>query len=81
MGPFSVSSTSIVVAPGGRGVHVDGRNDVAVAFDSRSGKKLWSYRTGSPIWGAAGVTYTLDGKQYVLISSGNTIVAFGLPEK
>jgi len=51
------------------------------AFDSRSGKRLWSYRTGSPIWGAAGMTYVLDGKQYVLISSGNTIVAFGLPEK
>jgi outer membrane protein assembly factor BamB len=49
------------------------------AFDSRTGKKLWSYRTGSPIWGAAGVTYMLDGKQYVLISSGNTVVAFGLP--
>jgi alcohol dehydrogenase (cytochrome c) len=51
------------------------------AFDSRTGKKLWSYRTGSPIWGAAAVTYTLDGRQYVLIPSGNTIVAFGLPEK
>ena len=38
-----------------------------------------SYRTGSPIWGAAASTYMLDGKQYVLIESGNTLVAFGLP--
>ena len=51
------------------------------AFDSKSGKKLWSYRTGSPIWGAAAVTYMLDGRQHVLIPSGNTIVAFALPEK
>ena len=51
------------------------------AFDARSGKRLWSYRTGSPIWGAAAMTYMLDGRQYVLIESGSTIMAFALPEK
>ena len=51
------------------------------AFDARTGKQLWSYRTGSPIWGAAPMTYMLDGRQYVLIPSGNTMVAFALPEK
>jgi alcohol dehydrogenase (cytochrome c) len=51
------------------------------AFDSRNGKRLWSYRTGSPIWGGTGMTYMLDGRQYVLIPSGNTLVAFGLPER
>jgi alcohol dehydrogenase (cytochrome c) len=51
------------------------------AFDSRSGKRLWYYRTGSPIWGGTGTTYMLDGRQYVLIPSGNTIVSFALPEK
>ena len=51
------------------------------AFDSKSGKRLWSYRTGSPIWGAAPVTFMLDGRQHVLIPSGNTITAFALPEK
>jgi len=50
------------------------------AFDARSGRHLWSYRTGSLIWGAAAVSYELDGRQYVLLPSGNTIVAFGLPE-
>jgi alcohol dehydrogenase (cytochrome c) len=50
------------------------------ALDGRSGRKLWSYRTGSPIWGAAAMTYELDKRQYVLIPSGNTLVAFGLPE-
>jgi alcohol dehydrogenase (cytochrome c) len=51
------------------------------AFDSKSGKKLWSYRTGSPIWGAAAVTFMLEGRQHVLIPSGNTITAFALPER
>jgi alcohol dehydrogenase (cytochrome c) len=43
------------------------------AFDSKSGKRLWSYRTGSPIWGAAASTFMLDGRQLVLIESGNTM--------
>jgi alcohol dehydrogenase (cytochrome c) len=51
------------------------------AFDARSGKRLWYYRTGSPIWGGAAMTYMLDGRQYVLIPSGNTLVAFGLSER
>jgi alcohol dehydrogenase (cytochrome c) len=50
------------------------------ALDARNGRKLWSYRTGSPIWGAAAITYMLDGRQYVLIPSGTTLVAFALPE-
>jgi alcohol dehydrogenase (cytochrome c) len=50
------------------------------AFDAKTGKRLWSYRTGSPIYGAAATTYMLDGRQYVLIPSGMTIMAFALPE-
>jgi alcohol dehydrogenase (cytochrome c) len=48
------------------------------AFESKTGKKLWSYRTGSPIWGGAGMTYLLDGRQYVVIPSGMTMIAFAL---
>jgi alcohol dehydrogenase (cytochrome c) len=48
------------------------------AFDARHGKPLWHYQTGAPIWGAAAMTYTLDGRQYVLISSGTSLVAFTL---
>ncbi len=51
------------------------------AFDARTGKRLWYYRTGSPIWGGTGMTYMLDGRQQVLIPSGNTLLAFALPEK
>jgi outer membrane protein assembly factor BamB len=51
------------------------------AFDAASGKPLWHYPTGSPIWGAAAMTYMLDGRQQVLIASGSTLVAFALPRQ
>jgi alcohol dehydrogenase (cytochrome c) len=51
------------------------------AFETRTGKRLWSYRMGSPIYGAAATTFMLDGRQYVLIPSGMTIVAFALPRE
>ena len=48
------------------------------AFDARNGKRLWFYRMGSPVYGAAATTYMLEGKQYVLIPAGSTLVAFAL---
>jgi alcohol dehydrogenase (cytochrome c) len=51
------------------------------ALDSRTGRKLWSYRTGSRIYGAGAMSYMLDGRQYILIPSGVTLVAFGLPDR
>lgn len=52
-----------------------------LAFDSRSGKRLWSYQSGSPIWGSAPSTYMLDGRQYIIMTSGTTLVTFALPEQ
>jgi alcohol dehydrogenase (cytochrome c) len=51
-----------------------------MAFNARTGKNLWFYPTGSPIWGAAAMTYMLGGKQHVLIGSGTSLVAFALPD-
>ena len=50
-----------------------------IAFDSASGRELWHYQTGTSIWGAAAMTYLLDGRQYVLIPSGSVLFAFALP--
>ena len=39
------------------------------AFDARTGKQLWEYRTQSaPV--AGGITYMLDGVQYVAVNAG-----------
>ena len=50
-----------------------------IAFDAASGKELWHYQTGTSIWGAAAMTYMLDGRQQVLIASGSVLFAFALP--
>jgi alcohol dehydrogenase (cytochrome c) len=50
-----------------------------MAFDARSGKNLWFYPTGAPIWGAAPMTFMVDGRQHVVIGSGTTVTAFALP--
>ena len=50
-----------------------------MAFDSRTGKNLWRYQTGTPIWGAGPMTYMLDGRQHVVVASGTTLVSFALP--
>ena len=49
-----------------------------IAFDARTGENLWHYQTGSRIWGPGAITHMLDGRQYVLIPSGGTLVAFAL---
>jgi alcohol dehydrogenase (cytochrome c) len=51
-----------------------------IAFDARTGENLWHYQTGSRIWGPGAMTHMLDGRQYVLIPSGGTLVAFALLE-
>jgi len=50
-----------------------------MAVDARTGKPLWHYPTGQSIWGAAATTFLLDGRQFVMIPSGTTLVAFALP--
>lgn len=50
-----------------------------MAFDSRSGRNLWRYSTGTPVWGAAPMTYMLNGKQHLVIASGATLLSFALP--
>jgi alcohol dehydrogenase (cytochrome c) len=50
-----------------------------MAFDARTGRNLWRYATGTPIWGAAAMTHSLDGRQHVVIASGATLLSFALP--
>jgi alcohol dehydrogenase (cytochrome c) len=49
-----------------------------MAFDAKTGRNLWRYATGTPIWGAAPMTYMLDGRQHVVIASGATLLSFVL---
>ncbi len=50
-----------------------------IALDARTGKDLWHFQTGSPIF-ASPMTYALGGKQYIVIPSGTALLAFALPD-
>lgn len=47
-----------------------------VAYDAASGKPLWHSHIGSV--SNAPITYTLDGRQYLLVATGDTLYAFTL---
>ncbi len=44
------------------------------AFDDRTGKVLWEQNLGSPVSGFP-VTFAVDGKQYVAVTTGPSLVA------
>jgi alcohol dehydrogenase (cytochrome c) len=50
-----------------------------LALDSSNGKTLWHAGSGSQILSSP-ITYELDGRQFVLTSSGGVMFAFALPE-
>jgi alcohol dehydrogenase (cytochrome c) len=45
---------------------------------TKTGKPAWHFNTGQT-WKASPMTYMIDGKQYVGVAAGSTIMAFGLP--
>jgi len=48
------------------------------AFDAMTGKELWRFQVGAPVWGTAAISYMLDGRQYVVIPAGTAVTAFAL---
>jgi alcohol dehydrogenase (cytochrome c) len=56
----------------------DGRGNF-LALDSRDGKTLWHAGSGSYIVSSP-ITYELDGRQYLLTSSGSVLFAWALPQ-
>jgi alcohol dehydrogenase (cytochrome c) len=49
-----------------------------LAMDDRTGKTLWHTTVGANQANGA-ITYQLDGKQYVVVGAGDSLVAFSLP--
>ena len=47
------------------------------ALDARTGKSLWRFQTGAPIF-TAPITYMVDGKQYLAIAAGSALYTFAL---
>ncbi|MFN0104196.1 MAG: PQQ-dependent dehydrogenase, methanol/ethanol family [Bryobacteraceae bacterium] len=50
-----------------------------LALDARSGQLLWRTQTGGAM-SSSPMSYAVDGKQFVAVSAGGVLYAFGLPE-
>ena len=50
-----------------------------LALDSKDGKTLWHAGAGAAM-DSSPITYELDGRQYVMTSSGGVLFAWALPE-
>lgn len=61
----------------GRLVFYGDGNGAFIAADAASGKLLWHFNTGQS-FRAGPMTYTVDGRQYIGVAAGSTILAFGL---
>ena len=89
------AATMALAATGGGLVFGGDVNGRFRAFDDRTGEVLWEINLGSPVSGFP-ITYAVDGRQYVAVStgygrfldltpelrpsSGNNLFVFALPE-
>ena len=67
----------ILATAGGLLFYGDPTGDV-VAADARTGRALWHFPTNGENK-ASPMTYTVDGKQYVVLAVGPNLLSFGLP--
>jgi alcohol dehydrogenase (cytochrome c) len=58
-------------------VFTGGREGFVYALDARTGQALWKAQLGGQI-NMAPITYAVDGKQYVAVIAGRTLVSFAL---
>jgi alcohol dehydrogenase (cytochrome c) len=56
-----------------------GREGYFHALDARTGEELWKASLGGQIV-MAPVTYEVNGRQFISVISGNSLVTFGLPD-
>jgi alcohol dehydrogenase (cytochrome c) len=47
------------------------------ALDAVTGKQLWRIQTGGEVWSNP-ISYLSEGKQYVAVTSGSSLIVFGL---
>ena len=73
------SSSGVLTTASGLVFSGDGDGNI-IALDSRSGKYLWHYQLGVGLRSTGGTTYMVDGRQYLLMPSGNALTAFALPQ-
>lgn len=79
---FPVSEASLsagVLATGGGVVFASSHDGNFIALDSRTGKEVWRFGAGGDVAGSP-ISYAVDGRQYVAVSSAQVLYSFALPE-
>jgi PQQ-dependent dehydrogenase (methanol/ethanol family) len=72
-----ILGSGLMATAGGLIFYGDG-NGAFTAADAKNGKLLWHFNTGQQ-WKAGPMTYSIDGKQYIGVVAGPTVLAFALP--
>jgi alcohol dehydrogenase (cytochrome c) len=73
-----ILSSGLMTTASGLLFYGDAPGGAFIAADAKTGAPLWHFNTGQN-WKAGPMTYAIDGKQFVAIAAGSTIVAFALP--
>ena len=76
---FQGSTTNGVMATAGGVLFAATREGHLVALDARTGTLLWRFQTGGNM-AASPMSYAVNGKQHVAVSSGTSVYSFALPE-
>ncbi len=66
-----------LVATGGGLIFGGDTNGHFLALDQETGKVMWEVNLGSPVTGYP-ISYAVNGKQYIAVSTGNSLVSSGL---
>jgi alcohol dehydrogenase (cytochrome c) len=71
-----ILASGLMATAGGLIFYGDG-SGAFIAADAANGKPLWHFNTGLS-WKAGPMTYMAEGKQYIAMAAGSTVMAFGL---
>ncbi len=79
---FEVTEASLtagVLATGGGVVFASSHDGNFIALDAKTGNALWHFGAGANVAGSP-ISYSIDGKQYVAVSSAQVLYSFALPD-
>jgi alcohol dehydrogenase (cytochrome c) len=79
---FEVTEASLTagaLATGGGVVFASSHDGNFIALDSRTGKALWHFGAGGDVAGSP-MSYSINGKQYIAVSTAQVLYAFALPD-
>ena len=78
---FQLTQNSLsagVLATAGGLVFAASREGNLIALDATTGKPLWHFGAGAEIASSA-MSYSVDGRQYIAVSSAGALYSFALP--